>query len=391
MLAGMGLLSAIGIEITRQDPTENYSLQSLIVDGTLISAATLGDRARVAIPAVFRGQQLLSDMCAQLPWAGIRGGKHSDGSRLERPQALDRQPAILTDPSPFMERDEVVRTIVANLIFRGFAPLYLQQLDRDGRPRFATPINPDEVHASWNFDRTRVEYRWREQLMVPGIDFAVIELQRLPGEPRGAGPFDSAANALTGIDNANTWARDLFADAAMPSGFLQVPGKLNKTEATKLRTQWEEQHQNGRGTAILSGGMAYQATQLTPEQAQFILTRAFGIQEIARLLGVPAHFLNAGNPPQSGQSLTYTNVQSVFRELTTVTLYPTYLRRLEAAFSNMLPRGQSVAFDLSDFVKADDGNRFEAYRTAIDAGVMTVDEAREREGLPALTMERSEV
>ena len=79
--------------------------------------------------------------------------------------------------------------------------------------------------------------------------------------------------------------------------------------------------------------------------------------------------------------MTYTNVQGVFRELTTTTLYPTYLRRIERAFTKLLPRGMSCQFDLTDFLKADDGTRYTALKTAIDAGILTVEEVRASEDL----------
>lgn len=385
-VAVMGLLDWLGIEIER--PAAEYSeLQSIIVDGSLISSAQLTDRGVAAIAAAYRGAQLLEDMSAQLTWSAMRGTKRSDQAQRVQPERVDPAPAVLLDPSPFMSRDEVIRTIVRHLVWRGFAPLYLQNLDEAGRPRWVTPINPDEVQAQWNQTRTSVVYRWRQQLMTPGVDFAVIELARLPGSARGLGPFDAAMATLQGVDNANSWARDLFAEAGTPSGILKVPGKLTATEARELRSQWEEQHQGGRGTAVVSGGMEYSAVSLTPEQAQFIAARGFGIQEIARLLGIPQHFLNAGQIPGSSQSLTYTNVQAVFREMTSVTVYPTYLRRIESAFSEFLPRGQNAVFDLSDFVQADDGTRYTAFKTAIEAGILDADEVRELEGLPSRTRE----
>ena len=378
-----GRMRFLGIEFTsRPAPPEleQFQLQPLIVDGSLIALSS-SDAARLSIPAAYRGTQIIRDMCAQLPWRAVYGSKHSDQGAASEPQIIEPKPAILVEPSPFMDRDDVIRTIVNNLILRGWAPVLLQNLDESGRPRFATPLNPDEVTATWNPARTAVNYKWRGREMVPGIDLLVIELQRLPGYPTGCGPFDAAASTLAGVDSANSWSRDLFSSSGIPSGTIQVPGKLTKDEAEALKEQWQEQHRGGRSTAVLSGGMTYEAVSLTPEQAQFLMTRALGIQEVARLLGIPQHFLNAGQSPGSGQSLTYTNVQAVFRELVMVLLYPTYLRRLEAAFSSLLPRGQTVDFDLSDFVKADDGTRYTAYETAIRAGILTTEEVRKAEGL----------
>jgi HK97 family phage portal protein len=381
LFGSMKLLELLGVHVER--PVSEYSeLASLIVDSRLLTTASLSDRGVAAIAAAYRGAQLLEDMCAQLTWSSMRGTKRSDQARSVEPSRVDPTPPLLIDPSPFMSRDELIRTIVRHLVWRGRAPLYLQNLDDAGRPRWVTPINPDEVSAQWNKKKTQVIYKWRSELMTPGVDFHMIEFARLPGAAHGLGPFDAAAATLQGVENANGWARDLFADAGTPSGIIKVPGKLTRTEANALRNQWDEQHQGGRGTAVLSGGLEYSPVSLTPEQAQFIAARGFGIQEIARLLGIPQHFLNAGQIPGTSQSLTYTNVQAVFRELTSVTLYPTYLRRIEEAFSSFLPRGQHAVFDLSDFVQADDGTRYTAYKTAIDAGILTADEVRELEGIP---------
>jgi phage portal protein BeeE len=79
--------------------------------------------------------------------------------------------------------------------------------------------------------------------------------------------------------------------------------------------------------------------------------------------------------------LTYQNLNQVFVELTRATLYPTYLRRIEKAFSRLLPRGQSVKFDTSEFLATDQESRYRAYQVGIETGFLTVDEVRAHEGL----------
>lgn len=384
----MGLLDLLGVTVTRTpqpDPgrVEHYQLSPVTVAPSLLELAGYGDRGTMAIPAAYRGATLLTDLVGQLPWAAWRGGKHSDAATYTPPTLVDPRPPLLLDPSPYMDADEVKRAIVASLIFRGNAYLHLTNHDGDGRPRFATPINPDEVRVTWDERRIARRYKWRNVDMVAGFDLVHIPLIRLAGEAVGTGPLSAGNAVIRGVIATDDYARDLFTDSAVPSGTIKAPGKLTALEAEALRGQWEAQHQGGRGTAILSGGLEFEALSLTPEQAQFLQTRAWGVQEVARLLGIPQHFLNGGNSPGSSQSLTYTNVQAVFRELTTITLYPTYLRRIERAFTRLLPRGTSCQFDLSDFLKADDGTRYGALKTAIDAGILTVDEARTSEDIPA--------
>lgn len=379
---GVGILARLGITLEDRPQVDEFQLAPLIVDGVLLNSANLSDAARMAVTSVYRGNQILSDLAAQLSWGSFRGGAHTDQAEIRDPERVNPTPQILVDPSPFMSRDDVVRTIVTNLIFRGFAPLYLQNHDAEGRPRFATPVNPDEVQANWNENQTKVIYHWRDRRMIEGFDLAIIEFTRLPGVAKGLGPLDAASSTIAGVKAANDWADTLFINSGIPSGMLTVPGKLTKTEAGDLRDQWEGQHSDGRNTAVLSGGMSYSATSLSADQLEALASRAFGQQEVARLLGIPHSMLNTGSPVGSASNLTYQNVQQVFRELTNVTLYPSYLRRIEEAFTTFLPRGQETIFNLSDFTRADDETRTRTHAAEIAAGIKTVDEVRKEEGLP---------
>ena len=112
-------------------------------------------------------------------------------------------------------------------------------------------------------------------------------------------------------------------------------------------------------------------------------SRAFGVSEVARTSGIPAHLLNAatGVAGSSGASLTYTNVRDVWKELTRLTVFPVYLERIAETASAWLPRGQSVVFDDRELLRPDVEARFQVYSTALAADILTVDEVREAEGL----------
>ena len=86
----------------------------------------------------------------------------------------------------------------------------------------------------------------------------------------------------------------------------------------------------------------------------------------------------------SGNSLTYSNVTQDSIQFVRYTLRP-WLSRVEQAVSTLLPRGQEARFVLDDLLRADTGERFNAYKTAIDAGFMTVDEVRTLEDLTDAT------
>ena len=87
----------------------------------------------------------------------------------------------------------------------------------------------------------------------------------------------------------------------------------------------------------------------------------------------------------SGDSMTYSTTESLFRMFLTTTLRPTFLERIEQSFSRLLPTNNTARFNVDEVLRADLEARYRAYQLGISAGVLTKNEARALEGLEALT------
>ncbi len=243
------------------------TLQPLLVNRHILLADNGG--GLLALPTLFRGIQVLTHTARALPWQAIRGGHQASQARWADPEEVDPQPIILVKPSPFHTRNEVVRKIVYHLILRGNAYLWLTGHDEAGRPTVAVPINPDEVSVVYRQDKSGSSsivkvYTWRHQVMTEGFDLLHIHLEELPGSPTGLGPLDAARRTLGYALDADSFGGEFFQGSATPAGVLNHPGRLDKTEADTLRAQWEEAHALGRGTAVLSGGIEYNPSSITP-------------------------------------------------------------------------------------------------------------------------------
>ena len=88
-------------------------------------------------------------------------------------------------------------------------------------------------------------------------------------------------------------------------------------------------------------------------------------------------------PAESGSSLTYSNVEQEWSQFADFTLNA-YVQPMKDALSMVIPRGQTIDFGWDSFRRSDTKTRMETYKIAIEAGVMTVDEARSRENMPPL-------
>ena len=381
----MSFLSRLGLGNEPATFHTNYYGQSSAVawvdpSNLQLSNGVIPDVAAYAVPTWFRGVTIITDVAGQLPMRAHRGGMHSDQLEVVEPELINPQPRILVDPSPYSTRAEVVRYLVNSLVMRGNAYAWLNGHNAEGYATMMVPVNPDEVSVRWAKNGVNKVYEWRGTEMVEGFDFLHIKLMGLLNEPTGIGPLQAAALTLGYSLDAMQFGGDFFKGSATPAGVIEHPGRLDEGEAEKLRIQWEAQHNGGRGTGVLSGGIKYAPISITPEQAQFLATRAFDNQQIATILGIPQHLLNAGQPAGTASSLTYTNLQMILNEFYRMTLGPTYMSRIEDGLTRVLPRGQSVRFDTSELLRADDATRWAGFKVALDSGILTMDEVREMEG-----------
>lgn len=195
----------------------------------------------------------------------------------------------------------------------------------------------------------------------------------------GVSRLSRSADTVTGADLANRHARQFLANGASPSGVIKHPGTMTQEQKQSLRWQFSERHAgaaNAGRALILDGGLEWQAAQMSPEDAELLETRRFGVEEIARLFQVP--------PPIIGDYThnTFTNSETAGRWFATFCLAP-WARKIEAEFARSLfPTGApyELELDLSGFLRGDPETRWNAHKIALEAGVLDADEVRQVEG-----------
>lgn len=195
----------------------------------------------------------------------------------------------------------------------------------------------------------------------------------------GRSRLSRAADTVTGVDLANRHAREFLANGASPSGILKHPGTMTADQRTGLRDQFNDRF-SGAGSAgktlILDGGLDWQAAQISPEDAELLETRKFGVIEICRLFQVP--------PPivQAYENNTFTNAAQAGLWFATFCLAP-WARKIEAEFArSVFATGSSfeLELDLSGFLRGDPETRWNAHKIALESGVLDADEVRQIEG-----------
>ena len=194
----------------------------------------------------------------------------------------------------------------------------------------------------------------------------------------GRSRLSRAADTINGVVATNAFAYSFMGNRAAPSGVIELPGTLTQEQHSDLRTQMQARAagRNVGATLVLDGGMTWKASQISPEDAELLESRKFGVEEICRLFQVP--------PPlvQDYSHNTFTNSETAGRWFAMFTLAP-WARKIEAEFArSVFPAGGpfELELDLSGFLRGDPKTRWDAHKIAIDAGVLDPDEVRVIEG-----------
>ncbi len=195
----------------------------------------------------------------------------------------------------------------------------------------------------------------------------------------GRSRLSRAAETVEGVDLANRHARQFLANGASPSGVIEHPGTMTAEQRTGLRDQFATRHtgaSNAGSTLILDGGLTWKASQISPEDAELLETRKFGVIEICRLFQVP--------PPivQAYENNTFTNAAQAGLWFATFCLAP-WARKIEAEFARSVfaaGSGYELELDLSGFLRGDPETRWAAHKIALETGVLDPNEVRQIEG-----------
>ena len=218
-------------------------------------------------------------------------------------------------------------------------------------------------------------------LIVPPDDMIHLKNMSLDGYV-GASPI-ALAQDIVGLALATQQHGGiLFRQGGQIGGVVSHPGKLSKEASERVANSWRETHagvQNAHKVAILEEGMTFNKVAITNEEAQFLETRRFQVQEIARLYGVPPHRLGELD------KATLNNIEQQNQQYVDSALKP-IANAIEQLFDHHLLFDDERSFleckfDFDDMTRGDMKTRFEAYQIGTLNGWLNRNEVRARENM----------
>lgn len=206
-----------------------------------------------------------------------------------------------------------------------------------------------------------------------------------PYPHRGMGIIQAAAYAIDTDNETRKWNLAFFRNAARPDGILysQGEGVIRPEEFKRQSEEWEERHKgsdNAGKTALLSGGMKWEAVTSTHTEMDFGNQRTFGRDEILAMFKVPKTVIGIAD------DVNRANADAAIYVYNLLTVKPLMQRAIDYINTFLLPllddSGQ-YKLDFHSPISEDREQLLDEYE--IGANVwLTINEIRERENLPAV-------
>lgn len=336
-------------------------------EGFVWTGANVNTESALRISAVWACVSLIASSIASLPLDAYRRATDARVEVKPRPRLLDR-------PHPDIATIDWLTQVVMSLLLRGNAWLLVVDVDSLGHPTALLPLDPALVQV--RHDGT-VTIGGKE--VQPG-DLRHIRGLSWPGKVEGLSVISYARQTLGLSLATEEFGARFFSEGTQPSGVLSTEEDVSPEDGKAMLDAWESSHsRRSRRPALLTSGITWTPMSITPEESQFLETRRFSVEDVARLFGVPPHMIGAVDKSTSWG----TGIEQQTHGFVTYTLRP-WLTRLESALTDMLPRPQFVRFNLGALLRGTATERYTAYQMAVDTGWLQIDEIRALEDLPPL-------
>jgi len=371
----------------RPRETENHTIGSSysFLFGPTSSGRPVTERSAMQMTAVHSCVRILAEAIAGLP---LHVYRHMEGGGKEKATDHGLYRLLHDEPNPEMTSFVFRETLMTHLLLWGNA---FAQVVRNGLGEIIGlyPLQPNRMSVGRDLDTKALYYEYQTSWDEPAGEYKTIRLTpadvlHIPGLGFdglvGYSPIAMARNAIGLAQATEDYGASFFANGAAPGGVLEHPGTIK--DPSRVRESWQATFggaKNGNKVAVLEEGMKYTPISVSPEQAQFLETRKFQLNEIARIFRIPPHMI--GDLEKS----SFSNIEQQSLEFVKYTLDPWVIRWEQAITKTLLnPREKQqlfVKFNVEGLLRGDYQSRMEGYAVARQNGWMSANDIRELENL----------
>jgi len=349
------------------------------------SGKVVNERSSMQMTAVYACVRILAESVAGLP---LHIYHYSDSGGKEKAYGHPLYFLLHDEPNPEMTSFIFRETAMTHLLLYGNSysqiirngkgevvalyPLMPNRMtvnrDENGQLYYQYLVSTDDAHT---LKGSTVTLMPQDVLHIPGLGFDGLV---------GYSPIAMAKNAIGLAIATEEYGAKFFSNGATPGGILEYPGVVKNPEA--VRESWQKGFggsANSSKVAVLEQGMKYTPISISPNEAQFLETRKFQINEIARIFRIPPHMV--GDLERS----TFSNIEHQSLEFVKYSLSP-WLVRWEQGLSRALltpkeKKSYVIKFNVDGLLRGDYQSRMSGYAVGIQNGFMSPNDVRALENM----------
>ena len=364
-----------GLFRARDKPQDSTSAAPVFYFGTSGSGKSVTVQSAIQLSTVYACVRVISETVASLPLSVYEAEKGGNKKALDHPlyRLLHDEPN--SEMTSFVFRE----VMLAHLLLYGNS---YSQIIRSGKNSVVGlyPLLPDHMdvdrdskgnltYTYTTSDGKTVSIKPRDILHIPGLGFDGV---------MGYSPIALEKNAIGLGIASEEYGSKFFSNGARPSGILTHPNTVKNPKA--LRESWNSAYggsANSNRVAILEEGMKFEPIAIPNNEAQFLETRKFQVDEICRIFRVPPHLVC------DLEHATFSNIEHMSIDFAVHTIRP-WLVRIEQAMNRALFPEQEkgrffVQFNIDGLMRGDYKSRMEGYAIARQNGWMSANDIRELE------------
>lgn len=388
----MGIISKIfqrkSFGVTRADITWPEDIPLV----NTYAGASVTPESSIRLTAVWACFRLLSETIGSLPIHVYE--RKSNGDR-ERATDHPYDFLISSEPNSECDSSQHRELTVTDLLGWGNSAHYIER-DRFGRVIALWPLHQSQIKIR-RLENRKIVYDVTEEIgstktySADEIWHPMILPELTKNGLIGRSPVMRCRQAIGLGRGAEEYGGRLFANDGRSTGVIEVEGKLGRDAEEsrairgEMQAQWTSNQSgaNRHKIAILDQGMKFKPISINPDDAQFLETRRFQVEEIARIYGIPPDMIGAVDKTSSWG----TGVEQRSLQFGIYTVTP-YLVKIAQSLNRCLFTREEKAryfieFDMNGLLRGDTKSRYEAYGHAIQWGFMNRNEVRRRENLNA--------
>ena len=354
--------------------------------GNSSSGVQVDELRSMQASAVYACVKILAETIASLPLHLYKKGKDGKNESAEQHPLFSCLYEMPNDETTSFEFRE---TMMTSLLLWGNA--YARKIRKNGHVTELWYLKPNLMTVERDTQTGKIKYTYSDDITNQTYEYKPDQIFHIKGLSldgvKGLSPIAQAREAVGLSLATEEYGAKFFGNGARPGGVLEHPGILKDPE--KLRESWNKVYQGTRNShkvAVLEEGMKYHTIGIAPEDAQFLETRKYQVNEICRIFRVPPHLV--GDLDRA----TFSNIEHQSIEFVQHTIRPWLVRWEQAISRSLLDEKERLLyfakFNVDGLMRGDYKSRMEGYAIGRQNGWLSINDIRRLEDMSLVPKEQ---